>query len=107
MKIEYILTAFSPSMFGDGATVNIRRIEADEAVRLVDVGTKIMASRVSHERLARSTFPSVAGPAARYAMLGPGKNAIHLHYRGPQIPESGAMPAGGSINYYLIETSGH
>jgi len=105
MKIDYILTAFSPSMFGDRATAHIRRIDADEAVSLVSEKTKIMASRVSHERLARLTFQNAAGDTARYAILTLGKNAIHLHYRGPQVPESGEVPVGGTVNFYLIEVS--
>ncbi len=36
-------------------------------------------------------------------MLKPGTSAVHIHYRGPQVPESGEMPVGGMITIYLIE----
>lgn len=103
MKINYILTAFSPAMFGEGATAHIRVIELDEALALVDENTKISASRISHEQLARHTFPGASSTVARYAMLKPGTNAILIHYRGPQVPESGEIPAGGTVTTYLIE----
>lgn len=36
-------------------------------------------------------------------MLKAGSSAIHLHYRGPQVPESGEMPVGGMVTCYLVE----
>lgn len=80
MKINYILTAFSPAMFGEGATVHIRVLDLDEALGMVDENTKISASRISHEQLARHTFPEASATVARYAMLKPGTNALLLHY---------------------------
>lgn len=102
--VDYILTTFSPAMFGTGATVHIKPITLDDARKLVDAETKISATRVSHERLARLQFPGVHEETARYAQLKPGTTAIHLHYRGPQVPDSGEMPIGASVNFYLVET---
>ena len=101
--LDYILTTFSPAMFGQGATVHIRPTTLDEARKLVDEGTRISATRVSHDRLARLQFPNAHEETARYAVLKPGTRAIHLHYRGPQVPDSGEVPIGASINFYLIE----
>jgi hypothetical protein len=103
MKIDYILTAFSPAMFGEGATVHIKAIHTDEAQGLASAVTKIVATRVSHDRLARNTFPNVSDEVTRYANLRPGTNAIHLHYRGPQVPEDGRLPIGAAITCYLVE----
>lgn len=103
MKISYVLTTFSPAMFGDGATVHIRAISLDEARSYTDDRTKIAATRISHERLARETFPGVASEVRRYAELKPGGSAILLHYRGPQVNEDGKIPVGGIITCYLIE----
>lgn len=103
MKIDYILTAFSPAMFGAGMTVHIKPIPMEEAQSLISQQTRIMATRVSHERLARIQFRE-AGDLTRYADLKPGMNAIHLHYRGGQISDSGEMPADAIVTPYLIET---
>jgi hypothetical protein len=27
-----------------------------------------------------------------------------MHYRGPQVPDSGEVPLGGMVTFYLIET---
>jgi hypothetical protein len=103
MKINYVLTTFSPAMFGEGATVHIRPITLEDAQKLVDEDTRISATRVSHDRLARLKFPNAHEETARYAQLKPGTSAIHLHYRGPQVPDSGQMPIGSSVSFYLIE----
>jgi hypothetical protein len=100
--VDYVLTTFSPAMFGEGATAYIRIVTPEEASERVGEATKIVATRISHEKLAQNAFPG-AQETARYAMLKPGTSAIHIHYRGPQVPESGAMPAGGMITFYLIE----
>lgn len=102
-QVDYILTTFSPAMFGEGATAHIRAIDKAEADRLIGSDTRISATRVSHERLARSQFPGAAEETARYALLKPGTCAIHLHYRGPQVPDTGEMPFGGMVTLYLIE----
>ena len=104
MKINYVLTTFSPAMFGEAATSHIKIIPHEEAKRLIDSDTKIVATRVSHERLAKAQFPGASEEVSRYAMLKPGVCAIHLHYRGPQVPDSGEMPAGAMVTFYLIET---
>lgn len=105
MNINYILTTFSPAMFGEKATTHIRIISPEEATSLVDGSTRIVATRTSHERLARSQFPAASEDTARYAMLKPDTCAIHLHYRGPQVPDDGSMPMGGMVTFYLIETT--
>lgn len=90
-------------MFGDGATAHIRVLPTSDAKKFVSEKTKIMATRVSHERLARTTFPNASGETARYAMMKPGTCAILLHYRGPQVPDTGELPADGITTFYLIE----
>lgn len=102
-KVDYVLTTFSPAMFGDGATAHIRILPTSDAKKLVDEKTKIVASRVSHELLARKEFPDAAEGVRRYATLAPGKSAILVHYRGPAVPESGEMPDRGLLTHYLIE----
>jgi hypothetical protein len=78
-KINYVLTTFSPAMFGEAATSHICIISKEEAEGLVSDATKIVAIRPSHERLAKTHFPYASGETSRYAMLKPGVNAIHLH----------------------------
>ncbi len=100
---DYVLTSFSPAMFGEGATAHIRIVTEAEARDLVDKSTRIVATRVSHDRLARNCFPQAAAEVSRYAMLQPGTTALHLHYRGPQVPETGQLPLGGMVTFYLVE----
>lgn len=104
MKINYILTTFSLAMFGEGATIHTRVITQEEADRLVDEHTKIIATRVSHERLARNQFGGLTNEVARFASMEPGANAIHISYRGPPVAEDGELPFGGSVILYLVET---
>ena len=103
MNIDYVLTTFSPAMFGEKASAHIRIIPHEEALALVSEATRVVATRLSHDRLARGQFSNVSKDTARYAMLKPGTNAIHLHYRGPQVEETGEVPLGGMVNLYLIE----
>lgn len=103
MNIDYILTALSPAMFGERATVHIKAITVDDAAKGVNRNTKIMATRVTHERLARGQFPHADQTATRYASLTPGTTALHLLYRGPPVPDSGELPIGGALTPYLIE----
>lgn len=100
---DYVLTTFSPAMFGEGATAHIKIIEKSEAQSLIDKHTKIVATRVSHDRLARDQLKGADEETARYAMLKAGVTAIHLHYRGPQIGDDGRLPTGGMCTFYLIE----
>lgn len=103
MQADYVLTTFSPAMFGAGATAHIKIIEAQEARQLVGQQTKVVATRISHDRLARRQLPGGAVETARYAQLQPGTTSIHLHYRGPTVAEDGELPVGGMVTFYLIE----
>jgi hypothetical protein len=103
MPADYVLTTFTPAMFGEGATAHIRIVPREEALKLVDQHTRVAATRVSHERLAKAQFPGVAEETARFAMLKPGVTAIHILYRGPQVPDDGTLPVGGTVMFYLIE----
>ena len=103
MPADYVLTTFSPAMFGEGATAHIKIVDASEAQAMISKDTKVVATRVSHDRLARTQLPGAAEETARYAMLKAGITAIHLHYRGPQVGDDGRLPAGAMITYYLIE----
>ena len=90
-------------MFGEKASAYVRIVRAGEAQQLVGAATKVVATRISHEKLARNQFPHANLETARYAMLKPGTSAVHLQYRGPQVPDSGDMPIGGMVTFYLIE----
>jgi hypothetical protein len=103
MTIDYVLTAFSLTMFGKGATAHIKALPIEEARSLVGKDTKILAPRVSHERFAKLQIPEATGGFTRYVELSPGVNVIHLHYRGPQLAEDGHLPSGGAVTAYLIE----
>lgn len=103
MSANYVLTTFSPAMFGEHATMHIRIISKEEAESYITDRTKIVATRVSHDRLARNQLPGADEETARYATLKPGVTAIHLHYRGPQIGDDGRLPMGGMCTFYLIE----
>ena len=94
-------------MFGEKATAHVRIVEQDEALRLTGQKTLVVATRVSHDRLARAQLPHVAPQTARYATLTPGTTALHLHYRGPQVGEAGELPVGGMVTYYLIEVEAY
>lgn len=102
MKANFVLTTFSPAMFGEKASIYLKVIGEDEAQALIHKHTQIIATRITHERLARGLFPN-AGQTARYANLTPGTVSIHIHYRGPMIPDSGEIPFGGMVTYFLIE----
>ena len=104
MKINFILTAFSPAMFGERATAHLRTIPIEEARKLVDANTQIMSTRITHERLARNLFPHASSELTRFANLRDGVNALHIHYRGSRLDDTGRVPAGASVTIYLIET---
>lgn len=104
MTADYILTTFSPALFGERATVHIRTIALEDARRLVDENTKVVSTRVSHEKLAKTSFPNAGSDVQRYAQLPPGKSALLVSYRGPPVPDTGVVPAGGSITIFLIES---
>ena len=78
-----VLTAFSPAMFGEGATAHIKIVDAATAQSLIGKNTKFVATRVSHDRLARTQLLGAEDETARYAILKGGVAALHLHYRGP------------------------
>jgi len=103
MTADYVLTTFSPAMFGEKATAHIKIVDAAKAQSHVDNRTKIVATRVNHDRLARTQLPGCDPETARYGMLKPGVTAVHLHYRGPQVGDDGIVPIGGMVTFYLIE----
>lgn len=103
MKINFILTSFSPGMVGEKGTMHIRAIQMHEAQALVDEDTKILATRIPHERLARGLFPKVSSELARFVSLREGVNALFLQYKGPQLGEDGKIPFGAVVTPYLIE----
>jgi len=100
---NYVLTTFSPAMFGEGATAHIKIISKEDAQSRVGDTTKIVATRVSHDRLARDQLSGANSETARYATLNPGVCAIHMHYRGPNVGDDGRLPLGGMVTFYLIE----
>lgn len=90
-------------MFGTMATAHLRLVAREEADAWVTENTKIVASRASHERLAKLQFPGAAEALQRYGTLDPGKNAILISYRGPPAPDTGIVPDTGTVLFYLIE----
>lgn len=103
MKANYVLTTFSPAMFGEKATMHISIIPPEKAKSLIADTTKIVATRVGHDRLARTQLPGADLETSRYASLKPDIVAVHLHYRGPPIGDDGELPLSGQCTFYLIE----
>jgi len=102
MSATYILTTFSPTMFGEKASIYMRQVSKDEAKSKISDETRIIATRESHENMARNLFGD--RDTARYADMGPDKSAILIHYRGPPVGDDGHTPKGGTLTFYLIET---
>jgi hypothetical protein len=101
MKVDYILTTFSPTMVGEGASVYMKTVSKEDAKELIDETTQIVSKRESHENMARNLFGDRRN--INFADLGPGKSAILIHYRGAPVPENGHTPKGGIVTLYLIE----
>lgn len=101
MPVNYILTTFSPTMFGESASIFMRTVPKKEAKELIGSETQIVATRESHENLAKNLF----GPyrVIRSADLSPDRSAILIHYRGPPVQDDGHTPKGAVLTYYLIE----
>jgi hypothetical protein len=74
---DHILTTFSSAMFGTGAAAHIKPITLQEARKLGDAETRVSATRVSHDRLARIKFPNVHEDTARYAQFKSGSLRSH------------------------------
>ena len=100
--VDYILTTFSPTMFGSAASVYIREVEADVAKKAMNGETPVVANRDSHRNMAANLFGN--RPNVRYADMQPGKSAIIIHYRGPAVPDDGTIPDEGSVSFYHIES---
>jgi len=107
LPVDYVLTTYSATMFGDMASVHQMKIENLGLVQgLVGPNTQIVATRPSHENLARKFFGSEIR-STRFADMAPAhdsfKSAILLHYRGAPISDDGLIPEGGTVTFYLIE----
>jgi hypothetical protein len=102
MKANYILTTFSPTMFGNAISLYMKTITEDEAKSHVDDSTQIVASRESHSNMAARLFGQ--RNSIRHADLGPDRSAILIHYRGKPVCDSGIIPPDAVITYYLLET---
>ncbi|MEN2786264.1 hypothetical protein ACFOKI_07680 [Sphingomonas qilianensis] len=83
--------------------MNVIRPWRNHKLKIERPVTRIVSSRVSHERLAKNPFPGAADDLQRYAQLAPGKSAILISYRGPPVPDSGDIPSTGAVTFYLIE----
>lgn len=101
MKFDYILTTFSPTMFGGDASIYMKTITKEEAKERISDSTQIVATRDSHSNMARHLFGDRR--SIRNADLSPGKCAVLIHYRGPPVKDDGHTPKGAVITYYLIE----
>jgi hypothetical protein len=102
MPLKYLLTTFSLTMFGDSASLYIKTISEDEAKGMVGPNTQIVATRPSHENMAKNLFGSLR--TTRFADMAPDSSALAIHYRGPPIGDDGVVPEGSTITYYLIES---
>lgn len=100
--VDYVLTTFSPTMFGVKASIHMKIVTKTEAQKLVNEGTAIVSTRISHENMANNLFP--CENKSRFADMRPGRSAILLHYRGPPVDDDGAIPDGGEVTYYLVES---
>lgn len=89
------------TMFGGEATAHIKIVSEREALERIGPETQIVATRESHENMAKGLFGDRR--VVRQADLGPEKSAICLIYRGPPVPDNGVVPKGATIKYYLIE----
>ena len=99
--VHYILTTTSMTMFGERATAHIKIVSEREALERIGSETQIVATRESHENMAKGLFGDRR--VVRQADMGPEKSAICLIYRGPPVPDSGVVPKGATMVYYLIE----
>lgn len=103
--VDYILTAYSASMFGDAASIHQMKISEDAAKMLIGPATQIVATRTPHEQLAKRLFGHDLS-VNRFADLTPvpEKSAILIHYRGSPVGDDGVPPEGSTITFYLIES---
>ncbi|BBI21790.1 hypothetical protein EKJ_26370 [Qipengyuania flava] len=101
-SVDFVLTAFSPLMFGEGVTAHWKALSLDAARALIDEETKILSRRVCHEQLARAQFPELEKTVSRVE-LQPGSAALHLLYSGPPLGTDGRIPEGGFVRTYLLE----
>ena len=88
-------------MFGESAGIFMRIITKAEAKKLIDDETQIVATRESHENMAKHLFGSRR--VVRTADLSPGRSAVLIHYRGPPVGDDGHTAKNAVITYYLIE----
>ena len=100
--VNYILTTYSATMFGHAASVHQKLIDHATATTLVNDQTQIVATRPSHENLAKSQFGNLR--TTRFADMAPEKSAVLIHYRGAPMGDDGIVPEGGTVTYYLIES---
>ena len=101
-KADYILTTFSPTMFGGRASVHLETLDTDSAASFVGPDTAIVATRPSHENMAKNLF-GAGQPVTRFADCRPGRTALVIHYRGSQVPEDGTIPADGNITVFRVD----
>ena len=103
LPVEYILTTFSVSMFGPKASIHLQELTLEAAKCLLGMNTKIVATRNTHEALAKRTFGE-AIEVVRFADMTPDHSAIVMHYRGAALKDDEAVPEGSTITYYLVES---
>ena len=101
-KADYILTTFSPTMFGGRASIHLETLDTDDAKNFVGEDTAIVATRPSHENMAKNLF-GVDQPVTRFADCRPGRTALVIHYRGSQVPDDGTIPADGVVTIFLVD----
>ncbi len=101
--VNYILTTYSATMFGDRASIHQMVVSAEVAKGLIGPATQIVATRASHENLAKLVFGQDMR-VTRFADMVPEKSAILVHYRGAPIGDDGVPPEGSTVTFYLVES---
>jgi len=100
--VNYVLTTYSATMFGTAASIHQKEVTLDEAKALIGPSTTLIATRKSHENMAKRVFGDLA--VERFADMHPEKSAILLHYRGVPLSDEGTVPADATVTLYLIES---
>lgn len=102
LPVDYVLTTYSVTMFGPKASIHQQEVTIETAKCLLGVGTQIVATRASHENMAKHLFGDLK--TTRFADMAPDKSAIVIHYRGAPIDDTGVVPDGSTVTLYLVES---
>lgn len=105
LPVTFVLTAFSITMFGSKASIHMEEVSLETAKCLLGPATQIVATRPSHENMAKQLFGDMR--VTRFADMTEGTTALVLHYRGAPIDDTGTVPEGGVVTVYLVEADSY